>query len=656
MCGLSGILGKRDADGARDRRVRAMSGALAHRGPDAEGAWADDDVALGFRRLAVIDLATGDQPIRLEDDRAVIVLNGEIYNYRELRAELSRRGHVFRTQGDVEVALRVFADDGVAGLRRLNGMFAFAIWDRRARRLYLGRDRHGIKPLFYCVRGAEVAFASEVGALLAGGYPAALDVDPLELRHVLAQKYPSPAGSLVAGIEALPPATVLEIAPDESDPARRFRRHRYWEPPASADSASGSARETAQDLADQLERRLRDAVRRQLVADVPLGVFLSGGVDSGTLTALVKAALERDGAAAGPVRTFSVGFEGEGSVSELPAAREAAAALGTEHHELVIDARDVARDLDAILGGLDGPLADPTAIPTWYMSRHARSAVTVALSGEGADELFGGYPRHRYDAWLQRAGAAGRALLPAALRLRGRPVSPRLARRLRMPSTLARQLDWSRLFDAAEADAISARPLPGEDALLARAAACVPGWDERARRDPLGARLEADRLLFLPGDLLPKVDRMSMAHGLEVRVPFLDDEVVDFVVPLPGGVKVRGARDKALLRDVAARVLPGAARRRKQGFFAPIGAWLRGPLREPLLDRLAPDALRASGLFRPGPVQRLVQEHLARTADHGEKLWALLVVEGWWRTARAAHAAASWSAGCGDAGTTGARA
>lgn len=615
MCGLAGILAQRDAAGARDARVRAMTRALTHRGPDSEGFHADETIALGFRRLAVIDLETGDQPIVLDDGRAVIVLNGEIYNYRELRRELERRGHRFRTAGDVEVALRWFLERGIAGLPRLNGMFAFAVWDREARRLSLARDRHGIKPLFLARREGTIAFASEVAALLAGGFPAEPVVDRLELLHTLAQRYPSPGGSLVAGIAALAPGSVLEIGPEGE------RTHRFWEPPPTADPARLDRRGRSR----QLEEILRRAAIRQLVADVPVGVFLSGGVDSGTLAALISAS------GASTVRTFSVGFEGEGAVSELPAARAAAAALGTEHHEMVIDAAEVARDVDAILGRLDGPLADATAIPTWYMSRHARSTVTVALSGEGADELFGGYERHRYDAWIDRLGAPGRALLPLALSLAGRSPSPRLARRLAMPPTLARQLDWSRLFTAEECEALLEPPAPSDAELLALQVQGVRGWEERAARDPIGARLEADRQLFLPGDLLPKVDRMSMAHGLEVRVPYLDDEVVDFVVPLPGALKVPRGRDKALLREVAARVLPAGATRKKQGFFAPIGAWLRGPLREPLVDLLSPAALQRTGLFRPEPVAALVRAHLERQAEHGEKLWTLMVVEGWLR-------------------------
>lgn len=610
MCGFAGLFEPEGDPRRRDRLVEAMAGAMVHRGPDDVGFFSDDTVGLGFRRLSVIDLITGAQPIRLEDDRAVIVLNGEIYNYRELRRELEGRQR-FRSRGDVEVVLRLYAELGIAALERLNGMFALALWDRRKRTLFLARDRQGIKPLFYCQDGTALAFASEFSALLAAGFPARKTLDPLQIRHYLFQKYLAPDRSILKEVRQLAPGTVLEIGPAGT------REFRYWTP--AAEPSVRDPREATARIAELLPT----AVKRQLVADVPVGVFLSGGLDSGTLTALVR------DAGADPVRTFSVGFTGPGAVSELPAAQETAQRLGTEHHELVMDAAEVAADLPAILAHLDGPLGDATALPTWYMCRLARQAVTVALSGEGADELFGGYARQRFDAWMDRLGGAGRRLLPLALRLAGRPVSPRLAHRVRMEPSLARQLDWSRVFTAEEIENLAASSLPSEEEILAGLHAFEARWTARARRDPLGARLETDRELFLPGDLLPKVDRMSMAHSLEVRVPFLDDDLVDFVVPLPGRLKVRPGRDKALLRDVADRRLPPAARRTKQGFTVPIGAWLRGPLRQALLDFLDETTVKRRGLFHPAEVNRMVKTHLSGTEDLGEPLWLLLVLEGW---------------------------
>jgi len=611
MCGICGILDTRGDSGSRARRVGEMSAALAHRGPDDEGRYDDPDISLGFRRLAVIDPQTGQQPIRLEDDRAVIVLNGEIYNYRELRRELSGR-HTFRSQGDVEVVLRLFAEEGIGCLRRLNGMFAVAIWDRRERKLYLARDRFGIKPLFLARQPGGLIFASELRALLACGLMSGPRLDRRELRHYLFQKYTSPHGTILEGVEPLPAATVLEIGPAGE------RSYRYWDPPEDVS-------ETTDDEAlERLGHLLRDAATRQLVADVPVGLFLSGGIDSGTLATLVQRSTER------VWPTFSVGFDGTGVANELPRAAVLARHLGTEHHELFLGPREVARDLPGILGALDGPLGDATAVPTWYMSKLARETVTVALSGEGADEIFGGYDRQRFDAWMDRLGGWGRRMAPGALRLTGRNPSTRLRRRLRMPPGLERQLDWSRVFTDEQIDGLVSAPLSDESEMLALHEALARRWLARSRVDPINARLETDRELFLAGDLLPKVDRMSMAHSLEVRVPYLDNDLVDFVLAQPGTRKVRGREGKWMLRRVAAGLLPeGAAVQRKQGFDVPLADWLRGPLREPLTDYLSDRAVRDRGLFRPETVATMLREHLDEETNHGERLWLLMALEGW---------------------------
>ena len=378
------------------------------------------------------------------------------------------------------------------------------------------------------------------------------------------------------------------------------------------------------EIAEMLGAELAQAVERQLVADVPVGVFLSGGLDSSTLCALARNGVS------GSLRTFSVGFEGPGAVSELPYAREMAAFLGSDHHELMMDPATVAGDLDRILDGLDAPLADPTTIPTWYMSQLARGRVTVALSGEGADEIFGGYARQRYDVGLDRLGAAGRRLLPIVLRLAGKRASDRLRRRLRMAPGLERQLDWGRILSAAEIDGMTMAPLASEEAMIEPYGHLAEAWLELATSDPVNGRLAADRETFLPGDLLPKVDRMSMAHSLEVRVPYLDNEVVDLVLPLPGRLKQSLRRDKILLREAAAGLLPpSAAARPKRGFDVPIGAWLRGPLRPAMFDLLSWETITRQGLLQPQMVGRLVDEHLGERTDHGRALWALMVLSNW---------------------------
>jgi asparagine synthase (glutamine-hydrolysing) len=612
MCGLCGIYERSRDLRSRSERVASMTAALVHRGPDDQGFYADDDIALGFRRLAVLDLETGQQPIRLEGDRAVIVLNGEIYNFHELRKELAGRQR-FRTKGDVEVVLRLYAEQGIDCVSRLNGMFAFALWDKIERTLYLARDRFGIKPLFVCREGDTMAFASEVTALLAGGFPRDRALDLGELRHYLWTKHLSPTGSLLAGVRSLPPATVVTIRDGG------WHEHRYWAPPAPLLRATPDAER-------ELGPLLHAAVERQLVADVPVGVFLSGGLDSSTIVALARLA------GATPLRTFSVGFSGPGAVSELPAARRVALWAGSEHSEIVMDPGQVCTDLERIAARLDGPLGDATTIPTWYMSKLARERATVALSGEGADELFGGYPRQRYDAALDVLGARGRAALPALLRLTGRSPSPRFRNRLAMASSLSRYLDWGSIFRPHEIDALAEVALPRHDTLLERQVEMAARFLRLAGEDPINARLQADRELFLPGDLLPKVDRMSMAHSLEVRVPFLDNDVAELMLACPGRVKVGWTRGKRLLRRVVAPLLPAEVLTRgKQGFDVPIGAWLRGPLRVPLLDTLTRNAVSQRGMWRAERVGALIDEHLDGRADHGEQLWLLLALELWQR-------------------------
>ena len=600
----------------RSRRVQAMTGRLVHRGPDDEGFFDDEGVSLGFRRLSVIDLETGQQPIVLTNGPIAIVLNGEIYNFRELRTELEARGHRFRSRGDVEVVLRLYSEEGIGCLERLNGMFALALWDGREKTLHLARDRFGIKPLFWCREGARVGFASELRALLAGGFPNRVELDRAELRHYLALGFPSPNGTLLEGVRAVPPASVLSV---EEGGGEKLRS--YWRPPEPEERATVPA-----DAAAELRELLTSAVARQLVADVPVGVFLSGGVDSSTVSALARRSVS------GPLSTFSVGFEGPGAVSELPAARAVAKHLGSDHHELVMNPATVAHDLDAILDGLDTPNADCTAIPTWYMSRLARDRVTVALSGEGADEIFGGYERQRFDVAFDLLGAPGRRCVPLAMRLVGRSPSERILERSRMAPGLARQLHWGRIFTAAGIDGMTTAPLASEDAMFEPLADLADRWLRFDRVDPVNGRLAADRESFLPGDLLPKVDRMSMAHSLEVRVPFLDNEVADFVLPLPGRLKATLMRDKILLRRAVAGVIPQTtATRRKQAFATPIGPWLRTELRPAADDLLAPESVRRRGLFEPDVVTGMLSEHVDGRWDHGTALWTLMVLENWQR-------------------------
>ncbi len=615
MCGIAGILGEKDRD-TRSRRVRAMTRALRHRGPDDEGFFDDRRVSLGFRRLSVIDLETGQQPISCLDDQVAIVLNGEIYNFRQLRSELEAKGHRFRSRGDVEVVLRLFVEEGLGSISRLNGMFALALWDGREQVLHLARDRFGIKPLYWCREEGGVAFASELRGLTAGGFPSNRTVNLSELRHYLALGHSSSTATILEGVRSVPPAGILSIGADGSE-----RLNCHWQPPGPGSTATPSP-----DIVDELRGILGAAVERQLVADVPVGVFLSGGVDSSCVAALARRAVS------GPLKTFSVGFAGPDARSELPAARFVAESLGSDHHELVMDPVVVAGDIEAILGSLDAPLADPTAIPTWYMSKLARETVTVALSGEGADEIFGGYERQRFDVLIDRFGGLGRRFAPWAAWIVGKRPSDRLVERAGMTPGLARQLHWGRVFTAAEIDALTIAPLADESAMLVPYEGLADRWRDFDGYDPINGRLATDREVFLAGDLLPKVDRMSMAHSLEVRVPFLDHEVVDCVLPLPGRLKATARHDKIILRRAMTGVIPSTtATRRKQAFAVPIGAWIRGPLGEVVGDLLAAGSVSHRGFFDPMVVQRLFDDHREGRADHGLALWTLTVLEQWQR-------------------------
>ncbi len=615
MCGIAGILGGPDVPRRRSR-VEEMTGALIHRGPDDDGYFDDDKVTLGFRRLAVIDLETGQQPIVDHERKLAIVLNGEIYNFRQLRKELQAKGHRFRTTGDVEVVLRLWSEEGPRCVARLNGMFALAMWDAQCATLYLARDRFGIKPLYLCRDRGELAFASEIRALRAGAFPSSVELDPVQLHHYLSFGFLAPEAAPLIGVRSLPPATMLAV---ESGGVERLDQ--YWVPPKpDATALSG------ENVTEALRAALQRSVEDQLVADVPVGVFLSGGLDSSTLCALAHKAVT------GPLRTFSIGFEGPDAVNELPYAREVAEYLGSDHHEHMMCAEDVARDLGAIVDGLDAPLADPTAIPTWYMCRLAREEATVALSGEGADEIFGGYARQRYDVALDRMGGLGRRVLPLVMRMAGRAPSTRLQKRLRMQPGLKRQLDWGRLFSAEQIDRV-AMPTGRDEEMWRSYSELAERWLQLADSDPVNGRLMTDREVFLPGDLLPKVDRMSMAHSLEVRVPYLDNGVVDLMLGLSGGLKQSLFKDKMLLRASSEGLLPQeATHRRKRGFEVPIGAWLRGALRPAMSDLLAPEKLQRAGVLRPEVVAEMVEQHLEGRHDHGKQLWALVVLSRWLET------------------------
>jgi asparagine synthase (glutamine-hydrolysing) len=620
MCGICGMVAL-DGGAVDERVVRAMSGALAHRGPDSEGVFADGPVALAARRLSIIDLEHGDQPMSSEDGRVHVVQNGELYEHRRLQSELQARGHRFRSHCDTEVLPHLYEERGMAFAEGLRGMFAIALWDARERRLVLARDPFGIKPLYYRVAGGMLAFASELKALVRQpGFSAEVDLEALEA-YLAFNSVPSPM-SIYREVRKLPAGHLLEVRDGEVN-VRRYAR------PAPV-PAQGVRRDGGASLAAELRERLRDSVRAHLEADVPVGVFLSGGIDSSLLVAL--AAQEGPGA----VRTFSIGFE-ERSFDELSRARMVARRYGTDHHELVLRP-DATALLPEIAAAFDEPFADSSALPAYAVSQLASRHVKVALSGEGGDELFGGYFTYVADLLAPRLGAAAALARPMVERLpsSSRRVSleyraKRFVRAAGLPP-LERHHGWKEIFSP---DARAALLRPDR-----RAAGADPlaGWRvryaETVGAEPLARLQDVDVGTYLVDDLLVKTDRASMAHSLEARVPFLDPIVAELALALPTHHKVRALAKKRLLRRAASGLVPPAiVHGPKRGFSIPAAAWLRGELTPFARDLLSPEALRRDGFFRPEAVTRLLDQHESGREDHSRQLWGLLCFQLWRQTA-----------------------
>ena len=586
-----------------------MSGKLVHRGPDSDGAFVEGPAALAARRLAIIDLQTGDQPIANENETIHVVQNGELYNYRELRAELERAGHRFRTHGDTEVLVHLYEQDGLAFARRLRGMFAVALWDSTLRRLVIARDRYGIKPLYYRASAAGLEFASELRALPRGE----IDLDALE-SFLAFNSIPAPL-TIFRKVRKLPPGHVLVWEGGEA------RLERYARP---APAPEGELREDDEaELIEELRGRLRDSVRAHLVADVPVGVLLSGGIDSAALTAL--AAQET----AEPVRTFSIGFQ-ERSFDELSDARLVAERYGTQHRELVLRP-DAALLLPALADAFDEPFADSSALPTYLVSQLAAQDVKVALSGEGGDELFGGYYTYVADLLAERTGGLARLARPLVERL---PTSTarasfdykakRFVRGAHLPP-LERHHAWKEIFSRDARAELTGRSNGFDPVDVYRAR-----FAETEGADLLARLQDVDLGIYLVDDLLVKTDRASMAHSLEARVPFLDPAVTNLALALPTRHRVHGLRKKVLLRKAVAPLVPERiVKGKKRGFSIPAAAWLRGELEPFARQTLSADTLRRQGFFRPEAVATLIDRHVAGKEDLSRQLWGLLAFTLW---------------------------
>jgi asparagine synthase (glutamine-hydrolysing) len=625
MCGIAGIVytdPSHPVDGALVRRSAAL---LAHRGPDADGFLFGAGMALGHRRLSIIDLSLGDQPIFNEDRTKAVVFNGEIYNFRELRAELEACGHRFRTGSDTEAIVHGWEQWGDGCVGRLRGMFALALWDLRARRLLLARDRVGKKPLYYVHDGERLAFASELKALLADpSVKRELSLEAVD-DYLTFGAVPAP-GTIYRGVAQLAPAHYLVWE------GGRVRLVEYWDL-----VFEHGRRKTETEYLAEFEAILDEAVRLRMISDVPLGAFLSGGVDSSTVVASMAAQSGR------PVATTTVTFA-EAAYDEAPHARAVASALGADHREVLVEARAV-DVLPRLVWHLDEPFADSSALPTYYVSKATRARVTVALSGDGGDEVFGGYEwRYRLNLLEHRI----RSRLPGSLRRgllgplgRVWPKADRLPRPLRWKFFLRNlSLDPERayfhdmsLFTPADKRGLFTgefrRAVDGHDPfmLFERLFGRVRGLDHLSRI------LYVDTKAYLPNDILVKVDRMAMANSLEVRAPLLDHKVIEFAARVPSDLKLRGATSKYLLKRHLERRVPAAVvHRPKMGFSIPLAGWLRGELRELAQDLLLSERSTSRGYFVAGWVQQVWEAHQRRVRNHAHHLWALMMLELWHRT------------------------
>jgi len=617
MCGIAGFL----ATGAQRQGpelLATMANAMAHRGPDGSGEWLSPDgrAGLAHRRLAILDLSTGGaQPMVSDDRRFVISFNGEIFNFREIREELKGQGHAFRSDSDTEVLLAACSEWGVEGaVSRCIGMFAFALWDDRERRLSLVRDRLGIKPLFLARAPGLVLFASELKGIMA--CPAfSREIDRAALQHYLSFQYVPAPLAIFRDAQKVLPGQIVAINADGSRSERR-----YWSLAECWDPAAAARRSEA-DLFDELKGLLASSIRYRMISDVPLGAFLSGGIDS----SLVVALMQRE--AAGPVKTFSIGFS-EAGYDESGYARAVAAHLGTEHHEKICTAAEALALVRRIPDAYDEPFADSSSIPTMLVSAFTRQHVTVSLSGDGGDELFCGYPR--YD-WIRYAGLLKN--VPAALRV---PVCRLLSRipvhKVQRAAETLLHDDEAQLYfhtvgiierrrmQEIVAEVLDDSALPWFTIFRDRR---WGGIEERA--------MATDIQTYLPDDILTKLDRASMAYSLEARVPLLDHRLVEFAARLPQRLKRNGVTKKYLLRKALHELVPPAlVERPKMGFGIPLNRWLRNELRPLLHEYLSPERVRREGFLQPEGVKRLIDEHLAGARDHQYRLWSLLVF-GMWR-------------------------
>lgn len=621
MCGICGIHVQTDDAPIDPNVLVGMLDHIYHRGPDDDGVYLEPGLALGMRRLSIIDLVGGKQPITNEDGRIVVVFNGEIYNYQELTKELVARGHRFTTSSDTEVIVHLYEELGEECLHQLRGMFSFAVWDKGTRRLFIARDRLGIKPLYYTEIGHQLVFASEIKAILQ--HPAVKVTPSLPaISNFLSLKYvPSPQ-TMFAGIKSLPPGYCL------TSDKNGTRVRQYWDLSyREGEKAKGSEEEYAKRLDDLL----RESVRLELRSDVPFGAFLSGGVDSSLIVALMSEYLDE------PVKTFSVGFEGDAeSFSELPYARLAAQRYGTDHHEVIVRPEDFIDLAEKVAWHLDQPIADEACLAIYMLSDLASKQVKMVLTGEGGDELFAGYARYageKLSGLFRSIPAPAKSLMLGGVGRMPGLRRPKMALYALCQSDEVRRItNWFPLLNEDMKASLLSSEMVGR---LDGALRCEVFGEHLARTDartPLNRMLYVDTKLWLADALLARGDKITMASSLEARVPFLDHKLVEFAASLPPKLKLNGLMRKYLLKKVARGYLPTQIiDRQKKGFPMPTSVWYRKQARSFVRDTLSPATIKQRGLFNPAAVEKLLNDHEAELADHAAIIWGLLGLELWFR-------------------------
>ncbi len=623
MCGICGIIDLK-GNAIDEGLISVMMNTLSHRGPDGEGVFINQgsrgkgQAALGHRRLSIIDLKTGSQPMFNEDKSVVIVYNGEIYNFNELKKDLIKRGHRFKTKSDTEVILHQYEEDGWECAKRFNGIFAFALWDDNKKTLLIARDRIGIKPLYYLYADKRLIFASEIRAILKA-LPEKPEVDSSSLfRYLILQYIPAPA-TLYKNIYKLQPASVLTLN------RKGIEVKQYWD--VKEAKGKGLKANGEEKICERLLKTIDESVTDQLISDVPLGAFLSGGIDSSAIVALMTKRMKE------PVKTFSVGFDtADPFYNELNYARIASRYFKTDHHEIIVRPQDVVNLFPVIARHLDDPINDPAVLPTYMISKLAREHVKVVLSGEGADELFGGYLRYSLDRFSRYYLLIPRLISDGLIKpfiddiIDNQSVFQGL-NALSEPEWSARYIKWVSVFGNDSLRALLGNPVFIEEEWF-KLRAFYNTIQSGYNGDDLNLILYTDIKTWLPDDLLIKVDRMSMAHGLEARIPYLDNRMVDFALSIPSWLKIKGFKRKYIFKKAVSNILPDEiVRRSKRGFELPISHWFRNELKDFVLERLSDDSVKKIDFLNPFAIDRLVNEHINGNEDNSLQMWGLLALQ-----------------------------